>query len=174
MKVTSEELDRRMARFRKVLRDVGVKVTPQRIEIYREVARTDEHPSAETIFQRVRSRMPTVSRDTVYRTLSLLEKLGLVSRLHAVFEGARFDANMEPHHHFICGTCGMMHDVRDEKLDSLAVSPEISRLGVIDSIRVHMWGTCCNCLLDTKTQDNMGQDHEDQKNASPVEGGGGD
>lgn len=153
MAVPPEELNRRTAAFVEVLRETGVKATHQRIEIYREVAGTDEHPSAEMVFQRVRQRMPTVSLDTVYRTLALLEKLGLVSRIHAVLESARFDGNMGSHHHFVCGKCGLLFDVSSQELDELKIPVEINRLGVVKSIRVQIWGTCFKCRAGHESED---------------------
>jgi Fur family transcriptional regulator, peroxide stress response regulator len=145
MTIFPEEIDRRLAAFMEALRETGVKATHQRIEIYREVAGTDEHPTAEMVFQRVRQRIPTVSLDTVYRTLALLERLGLVSRLHAVFESARFDGNVEAHHHFICRKCGLLNDVSSKELDDLEVPQEVSRMGLVNFIRVQMWGVCLKC-----------------------------
>jgi hypothetical protein len=59
----------------------GVKLTAQRLEIFRELAATADHPDAETLFRAVQARLPTVSLDTVYRTLWMLHDLGLVSTL---------------------------------------------------------------------------------------------
>jgi len=55
-----------------------MKVTHQRTEIFRELAAGTEHPDAETVYQRVCKRVPSISRDTVYRTLSTLETKGLI------------------------------------------------------------------------------------------------
>jgi len=85
-----------------VCRRSGHKVTHQRLEIFREVAATDEHPDVETIHERVRRRLPTVSIDTVYRTLRLLVDLGLASTVLTDQERMRYDANTNPHHHFVC------------------------------------------------------------------------
>ena len=58
-----------------------MKLTHQRMEIFREVARTADHPDAQTVYERVRKRVPAVSLDTVYRNLWLLSDLGLLSTL---------------------------------------------------------------------------------------------
>ena len=66
-----------MQHFEQVCRGAGVKLTHQRMEVFREVALSGDHPDAETIYRRVRARIPTVSLDTVYRALWLLAELGL-------------------------------------------------------------------------------------------------
>ena len=81
MKVDTREVEERMAHFESVCRRQEIKLTHQRIEVFREIAQTGDHPDAEQVFKRVRERLPTVSLDTVYRTLWLLNDLGLVTTL---------------------------------------------------------------------------------------------
>ena len=69
MKIGKREIEQRMERFEEVCRNSGMKLTHQRMEIFREVAQTGDHPDAEKVYQGVRKRMPTISLDTVYRTL---------------------------------------------------------------------------------------------------------
>ena len=91
MKTDKREIERRMTRFEQVCRGAGVKLTHQRMEIFREVAQTDDHPDAETVYRGVRKRIPTVSLDTVYRTLWLLDEQGLVTALGPSRDRTRFD-----------------------------------------------------------------------------------
>ena len=95
MKIKKKEVEQRMKHFETVCRGEGIKLTHQRLEIFREVAQTGDHPDADLVFQRVRKRIPTVSLDTVYRTLWILSDLGLVVTLGSSRESTRFDAN--PH-----------------------------------------------------------------------------
>ena len=76
--ITREQVTRRLADFAAECRDKHIKATHQRMEILRELASTGEHPDAETIFKRVRRRIPAVSLDTVYRTLRMLEDKGII------------------------------------------------------------------------------------------------
>ena len=92
----------RLAAFKEHCRKTGLKATHQRTEIYRELAATEVHPDAETIFRNVRERIPAMSFDTVYRTLRTLEEKGLIARVGTPLERSRFDANMMKHHHFVC------------------------------------------------------------------------
>ena len=106
MPVPKAELERRMNRFVEACRRSGMKLTHQRTEIFREVAGSDEHPDAETVYQRVRQRVTGISRDTVYRTLATLEDEDLVRKTEVLGGPARFDANLDQHHHFVCTVCG--------------------------------------------------------------------
>ena len=119
MKIKKKEVEQRMKNFQTVCRDEGIKLTHQRMEIFREIAQTDDHPDADQVFQRVRGRIPTVSLDTVYRTLWLLNDLGLVVTLSSSRERARFDANLTSHHHFVCGQCGFTRDFYSNDLNNI-------------------------------------------------------
>ncbi len=89
MAVAKAEIGRRMERFVDACRGQGMKVTRQRMEVFRELAGTEEHPDAETLYQSVRERVPAISRDTVYRTLASLEGQGLVRKAEILFSKAR-------------------------------------------------------------------------------------
>ena len=140
-----DELQQKMSRFKDVLRRRGVKVTHQRMEIYCEVARTGDHPDAESVYNAVRKRIPTVSLDTVYRTLWLLMDLRLVSTLGSPRERVRFDANMSRHHHFICTRCGAARDFYSEQLDTLPIPDAVKALGSVETTHVEVRGLCSRC-----------------------------
>jgi Fur family peroxide stress response transcriptional regulator len=135
----------RLPRLREVLRRAGVKATPQRLEIFREVAGSVDHPDAEAVHHGVRKRMPTVSLDTVYRTLWLFRDLGLIRTLTPSHDRARFDANLAPHHHFICTRCGRTRDFTSGELDALAIPKAVQAFGRIESTRVEVHGCCREC-----------------------------
>jgi Fur family peroxide stress response transcriptional regulator len=134
-----------MSSFLELCRRRGFKATPQRLEIFRQVARTEEHPEAEAIHVRVREMMPTVSPDTVYRTLAFLEDNGLIRKLSLLHGSARFDANLERHHHFICTECGGAWDFHNEALDDFSSPPEVSALGSVISVHAELHGVCKVC-----------------------------
>ena len=121
MRVEPAEVERRLARLKSESRAAGVKLTHQRLEVFREVAASLDHPDADAIFREVRRRVPTVSLDTVYRTLWLLDDLGLVRTLGPRRESVRFDANLEHHHHYVCVRCGLARDLDSAALDALRV-----------------------------------------------------
>ncbi|VGO21074.1 Fur family transcriptional regulator [Pontiella sulfatireligans] len=130
-------------RLKLACQNAGLRMTHQRMEIFREVAQTDEHPDADTILKRVRERMPTISHDTVYRTLSSLEDMGLISRVDPVCGRARYDANSDAHHHFICTECGCIADVYLN--DEIPLPEGIENLGRVESLHLQIRGMCHNC-----------------------------
>jgi len=147
MGIEIQTIERRVRRFSEACRRYGLKATHQRTEIYRELAQTQEHPDAETIYDRVRTRIPAISLDTVYRTLRLLEERGIISRVGYHGESARFDANTDRHHHFICTKCGFVGDVYDEDLNDLRAPKGVGTMGRVDSVHVELRGVCRNCQL---------------------------
>jgi Fur family peroxide stress response transcriptional regulator len=147
MKIEAKEVDRRTRVFSGVCRRYGVKATHQRTEIYRELARTNEHPNAETIYARVRKRVPAISLDTVYRTLRLLEKKGLISRVGSLGEKTRFDANIDRHHHFVCTECGFMGDFYSEEWNDFRAPSDVMAMGTVNSIHVELRGLCKACQM---------------------------
>ena len=146
MKETSEqEIQQRMVHFQTVCRNEGLKLTHQRIEIFREVAQNDDHPDAELVFQRVRNRMPTVSLDTVYRTLWLLNDLGLVVTLGMSRERTRFDANLKSHHHFVCTRCGYTRDFDCDELNDVSLPDALGQFGEVETTHFEVRGVCRQC-----------------------------
>jgi Fur family transcriptional regulator, peroxide stress response regulator len=144
-KVDRLTVDRRLDRFRSAATAAGVKLTHQRLEIFREVAASLEHPDAEAVLRAVRKRMPTVSIDTVYRTLWMLNDLGLVATLGPRRESVRFDANLDQHHHYVCVRCGLTRDFESAGLRALRVPAAVQELGRIISTHVEVRGVCRRC-----------------------------
>lgn len=132
-------------RMAEVLRASGVKLTHQRLEILRELAARSDHPDAETIFSGVRQRVPTVSLDTVYRTLNLLVEHGLLGKLGPARERMRFDTNPQQHHHFVCVQCGRALDFEASEFDSLPVPQVVTALGTVLTAQVELRGICKDC-----------------------------
>ncbi len=93
------------------LRDAGIQPSAQRVAVARYVLDTCDHPSADDVWQRVRRTLPALSRATVYNTLNLLVRQGLL-RAHVLApRRVVFDPNLERHHHFIDDRTGRIHDV---------------------------------------------------------------
>jgi len=103
-------------------KELGLKVTPQRIAIYKELASTNQHPSTETIYKKIKDYYPNISLTTVYRTLETFEKLGMISVVNVLYNAARYDANITPHHHIVCTECKRVDDIYDDSITYLDVS----------------------------------------------------
>ena len=148
MKIGKREIERRMKRFEEVCRNSGMKLTHQRLEIFREVAQTGDHPDAEKIYQGVRKRMPTMSLDTVYRTIWMLKDLGLLTTPGTSRERTRFDANLSNHHHFVCVGCGLMHDFYSDEFDELRLPDSVKAIGHVETTQVEVKGVCLKCTAN--------------------------
>ena len=145
MSVPDAEVGRRVEQFKNELRSAGFRLTHQRLEVVREVASTDAHPDADRVFRRVRERVPTISLDTVYRTLGTLADMGLVNRVSVMAGAARYDANTTQHHHFICIRCGLIRDIESSSLEAPVLSALAGELGQVESIEVCVRGICSEC-----------------------------
>jgi Fur family peroxide stress response transcriptional regulator len=148
--VTVDEIERRLGGFRAACRQAGVKLTQQRLEIFREVAGSLDHPDAEMVFRAVQPRLPTVSLDTVYRTLWLLSDLGLINPLGPRRESVRFDANLGQHHHYVCLRCGMTRDFDSAELElnAFRIPRSVKELGCIVDTHVEVRGVCHRCARE--------------------------
>jgi len=135
----------RIGWFLERCRRAGIKVTHQRTEIFRELAQTEEHPDAEAIYQRVKRRIPAISQDTVYRTLRTLAEQRIIQKVGAIGYRTRFDANMDPHHHFVCTACGLIRDFYSRELDQFAPPRPVREMGSLDSVHVELRGICKAC-----------------------------
>jgi Fur family peroxide stress response transcriptional regulator len=145
MRIPKAIVHKQMEKFLEACREQGVKITHQRLEIYRELASTEEHPDAIMLHRRIRKRMPTVSLDTVYRNLRLLESYGIISIVGMSHERLRFDANMEPHHHFSCVECAKIIDFQSDRARRLPWPAEAEACGKPLSLRLEVRGVCKDC-----------------------------
>src|SRR5262249_27432936 len=121
MDTSAAAIENRLAFFRRRCAELGLALTPQRLAIYRMLAADPSHPSAEDVFRCGKPAVPSLSRGPVSRTLELSEEHGLISRVHAGSQQARFDANLEEHHHFVCIRCRRVQDYQDPRLQSLPI-----------------------------------------------------
>ena len=93
------------------LREHGIQPSAQRVAVAEYVLRTDEHPSADLVWKRVRRRFPYISRATVYNTLNAFVEKGLLKTLNLSDDSIVFDPKTETHHHFIDTKTGRIHDI---------------------------------------------------------------
>lgn len=156
MRIENAEIEHRLEQFHKASKRAGLKLTHQRLEIFREVARSLAHPDAEAVFRGVRKRMPTVSLDTVYRTLWLLNSLGLITTLGPRRESVRFDANLEHHHHYICMRCGLARDFESAELNALRIPEAVTGFGTVVATHVEIRGLCASCATGTSKKRDPG------------------
>jgi Fe2+ or Zn2+ uptake regulation protein len=99
------------------LRKHGIQPSAQRLAVAAFVLDTQAHPSADQVFAEVRTRVPMISRATVYNTLNLFVRKRLLRQLVLAEGKVVFDPHIDPHHHFIDEATGTIHDVPWEALE---------------------------------------------------------
>jgi Fe2+ or Zn2+ uptake regulation protein len=105
------------AALTRTLSDRGIQASPQRLAVAAYVLAARDHPSADRVFEVVRARTPRISRATVYNTLNLLVREGLVRQLVMAEGRVVFDPLVEPHHHFVDDATGEIHDLPWDALE---------------------------------------------------------
>lgn len=123
----------------------GLKCTPQRAAIFEALCRSTAHPTAEDLYDEVAPRYPMLSLNTVYYTLGVLRKAGLVREVNVGHLRARFDANLSPHHHLICRGCQAIVDVVDNRLNRLATPKGLPSGFAVTDHQVTFHGFCGKC-----------------------------
>lgn len=131
--------------FEQRCRENNLKLTPQRSAVYRELLKSEDHPSADIVFRRLRKLFPNISLDTVSRTLLTFQKIGLANIVEGSGAPKRFDANIERHHHFRCLGCNRIIDIYDESYDTITIPEEIQRQCIVMNKTVHLEGLCGEC-----------------------------
>lgn len=132
--------------FEDACRGKGLRLTPQRAEIFKVLVKATDHPSAETLHQRLLKQMPTLSLDTVYRTLRTFAKLGLINKVETVESQARFEAFHSQHHHLICEKCQEIMDFHWPDIDEASLPEGLCNWGRINRKSLVVYGTCQKCL----------------------------
>ena len=122
-----------------------LKLTPQRLAVYRYLMGTKKHPSAETIYKALQEDYPTMSLATVYKAINTLVDVGLIQEINVGEGNFRYDFNAEPHPHIQCIKCGRVDDLEDYSLDSL--NEEASKHTDYNNLsnKVYFYGICPNC-----------------------------
>src|SRR6185503_1972803 len=131
----------------RLLREAGLRVTPQRLAVAREVMNR-QHPTAAEVYEAVRGQFPTMGLATVYATLNTMVERGLLRPL--AFESAvRFDANVTPHANLICTTCGRItdYDGCDDVLSLLRDRAASDAGFELEEHRLDLYGRCALCVV---------------------------
>ena len=120
--------------------------TAQRLAILDFIEGSQSHPSIKDIYEHVSRKLSSISLTTVYNTMELLKKEGVVSELPMLGgEGRRFDSNTALHDHLICKSCGSVHNIDVDIDHSLLISASQKKGFAIKKICVNVYGTCSEC-----------------------------
>ncbi len=138
-------------RLEDACRQRGLPVTIQRRAIFETLVNRDDHPTAEQTYDAARSRLPGVSRATVYRTLETLAKLGVIHRVSHAGDVTRFDAHAGRHDHLVCVKCGRISDVEPSTAaENATPRPPRCDFEVLD-YSIQFRGICSSCREDCGT-----------------------
>jgi len=141
---THAEVDERA--LRSALESSGQRFTEQRAAVFRFLAATDSHPSADEVFLAVRSELPGISLATVYKSLETLVGCGLAVKLTYSDGSARYDGRVDPHHHARCVRCGRVVDIPGRLPDGEFESLRVRAHGfTVTGYRLELSGYCPDC-----------------------------
>lgn len=108
--------------YRKLLREKGLKVTPQRLAVFEAVDLLHNHPTADEVSQSIRKKHPDIATGTVYKTLDILAEKEILKRVKTDSGLLRYDAVNDKHHHIYCSHCNRIEDYYDSELTALIYS----------------------------------------------------
>ncbi|MDX9702324.1 MAG: transcriptional repressor [Candidatus Auribacterota bacterium] len=134
-----------MDKFEEICRKHDLRITPQRVAIYRELTGDKSHPTADMIYRRMRKIFPFISFDTVNRTLNTFAQIGLIDSVECSGRGSRYDPNTERHHHLRCIQCNKISDFYDSSLDKIEIPKHVHEGFTVLNTSVVLTGICINC-----------------------------
>jgi Fur family peroxide stress response transcriptional regulator len=134
-----------MGRFSQLCRDNGLKVTPQRVAVYKALKKAKDHPCADNIHKLLLADFPNISLDTVNRTLLTFARIQIIDVVEGQGDPRRFDPNLEEHHHFYCLSCNSITDFHDPDLTRIQLPEAITRSFTITGKRLCLTGYCDQC-----------------------------
>ncbi|MHC4149120.1 MAG: Fur family transcriptional regulator [Planctomycetota bacterium] len=126
-------------------RAAGLKVTPQRLAVFKALLEMGQHPSAEAVFRKVKQVFPSISLDTVNRTLLTLSEIGLAAVVEGSGDAKRFDGNLETHQHFKCVRCKRIVDFYHSPFENVKVPAGIGKKFTVLRKTVYIEGICDVC-----------------------------
>ena len=121
------------------------RMTKQKTLIWHILAGTKSHPTADWIYGEARKEMPNISLGTVYRNLQLLVSDGIAQELNYGKGVSRFDANIEPHYHFVCTHCGKIEDIPVSVREDVMSYAKSYINGEVSCYRLEYYGICNQC-----------------------------
>ena len=140
----------KMNAFQAKCRQAGLKVTPQRMVVYKALIESKEHPSADMLHRKVRKIFPNISLDTVNRTLLTLAEIGAAFIVEGSGDVKRFDGSLESHQHFKCIKCKRIIDFHHKPFDNIPVPKSISGKFTVLKKTVYFEGICDLCRKRTR------------------------
>ncbi|WP_333887159.1 Fur family transcriptional regulator [Clostridium sp.] len=129
-----------------IFKEKKLKLTPQRIAVYKYLQSTKEHPSAETIYKTLQVNYPTMSLATIYKALKTLVEVNLIQEINVGEGNFRYDGNTSPHSHIQCLHCGKVSDVEGVCFTNLNDKIKDCVDYEVISNQVYFYGICKDCI----------------------------
>jgi Fur family peroxide stress response transcriptional regulator len=147
---TGNRIKEQMDAFQSKCHETGLKITPQRMAVYSALVESTEHPSAEVVFRQVRETFPSISLDTVNRTLLTLSEIGAAFVVEGSGDAKRFDANLKNHQHFKCVKCKRIIDFHHKAFDGIDIPENLVPRFTVLRKTVYLEGYCDLCRKNHK------------------------
>ena len=146
-------MEEKLDRFRRLLKERGLKTTSQRMAILKVLlSQPDSHLTAEEIYDLVKKDWPDIGLATVYRNIQLLSEMHLIDRLNLDDGYVRYEIGDQDrsdhhhhHHHMICMNCGRVFAFQEDLLDNLEQKIEQTTGFIISDHEVKLYGRCADC-----------------------------
>ncbi len=122
----------------------------QREHLYKLLQSTDKHPTASWIYDQLKPEFSNLSMGTVYRNINILLDQNLIQKIEAGSSFDRYDANTEPHYHFLCNECGAVDDIPVEPFETLNEDVSQSTGYRVEGHRLDFYGICPECVQQEK------------------------
>ena len=146
---TTPDINKRLYDIIDKMRQEGCRITPQRRGVLQILTQSEDHLTADEIYEQLKTDFPTTSLATVYKTLSLLKTMGEVLELSFGEGSKRYDARQPPSHpHLVCVECNEIVDIIDIELEGVEdlVDQVTARTGFeMLSYRIDFFGICPTC-----------------------------
>ncbi len=159
-----------LSRFEMFLHGKGLRLTAQRAEVLRCIYRTHRHVTAEELFEMLRRKGDrSISRATVYRTLSLLEEGGFVDALSVGRDqGLRYEHTLghEHHDHMVCQECGKILEFHSEAIEAAQDAVAAEHGFKVTSHRLNMFGHCADCQAAGKVPKDADESTDESSTSS--------
>ncbi|MCI0499109.1 MAG: transcriptional repressor [Planctomycetales bacterium] len=139
------DLEKKIAEFETRCRQKGLRITPQRVAVYKALVGTDTHPTAEEVHKMVRQDIHSISLDTVNRTLLTLAEIGAAFQVEGTGQPRRYDGGLENHQHFRCISCGQIVDFHYDPYENLHNPGQVLENCTILRKTVYLEGLCGEC-----------------------------
>lgn len=141
MKTQEELLDN----FYTKCKQARLSITPQRLAIYKALIGMKNHPSPDTIYQKIKTEFPMISFATVYKTLETFEQNKIINKVTQLHQTLRYDPFLEPHHHMVCTKCKKIIDLDREAIEELQIPKEIFKDNIFVNYNIHLNIICKEC-----------------------------